>query len=44
MVDKKFKDFDAAVSEADGEKVTFKIAGSEYELQVNYQHVLFLHR
>jgi len=32
MVDKKFKDFDAAVSEADGEKVTFKIAGSEYEL------------
>ena len=25
MVDKKYKDFDAAVSEADGEKVTFKI-------------------
>ena len=32
MVDKKFKDFDAAVSEADGEKVTFKIAGDDYEL------------
>ena len=32
MVDKKYKDFDAAVSEADGEKVTFKIAGDDYEL------------
>ena len=32
MVDKKFKDFDAAVSEADGEKVTFRIAGEDYEL------------
>lgn len=32
MVDKKFKDFDAAISEADGEKVKFKIAGNDYEL------------
>lgn len=32
MVDKKFKDFDAAVSEADAEKIKFKIAGNDYEL------------
>lgn len=32
MVDKKFRDFDAAVAESAGEKVTFKIAGDEYEL------------
>lgn len=32
MVDKKFKDFDAAVSEADSEKIKFKIAGNDYEL------------
>jgi len=33
MVDnKKFKDFDAAVSEADAEAIKFKIAGSDYEL------------
>ena len=32
MVDKKYKDFDAALSESAGEKVKFKIAGSEYEL------------
>jgi len=32
MDDKKFKDFDAAISEADGEAVKFKIAGNEYEL------------
>ena len=32
MVDKKFKDFDAALSEADNEKVKFVIAGKQYEL------------
>jgi hypothetical protein len=32
MVDNKFKDFDAAVAETAGDKVTFKIAGSTYEL------------
>ena len=32
MVDKKYKDFDAAVNEADGEPIKFKIAGNEYEL------------
>ncbi len=32
MVDKKFKDFDAAVSEADAEAIKFKIAGNDYEL------------
>ena len=32
MDDKKFKDFDAAVSESAAEKVHFKIAGKEYEL------------
>ena len=32
MVDKKYKDFDAAVAEADGEPIKFKIAGGDYEL------------
>lgn len=32
MVDKKYKDFDAAVTEADNKPIKFKIAGSEYEL------------
>tara|TARA_B100000287_G_scaffold187333_1_gene177159 strand:- start:445 stop:795 length:351 start_codon:yes stop_codon:yes gene_type:complete len=32
MVDKKYKDFDAAVSEEAGEPVEFKIAGKEYSL------------
>lgn len=32
MVDKQFKDFDAAASESAGEKIEFKIAGKTYEL------------
>lgn len=32
MVDKKYKDFDAAITEADKKPIKFKMAGSEYEL------------
>jgi bifunctional pyridoxal-dependent enzyme with beta-cystathionase and maltose regulon repressor activities len=32
MVDKKFKDFDAAIAEAAEEKITFKLAGKTFEL------------
>tara|TARA_B100000212_G_scaffold318078_1_gene274205 strand:- start:90 stop:440 length:351 start_codon:yes stop_codon:yes gene_type:complete len=32
MVDKKFKDFDAAVAEAAEENISFKLAGKNYEL------------
>lgn len=32
MVDKKYKDFDAAITEADKKPIQFKMAGSEYEL------------
>ena len=32
MVDKKFKDFDAAASESAAEIIEFKIAGKNYEL------------
>ena len=32
MVDKKFKDFDAAVAEAAEENISFKLAGKTYEL------------
>ena len=32
MVDKKYKDFDAAITEADKKPIKFKMAGAEYEL------------
>jgi len=32
MVDNKYKDFDAAITEADKEPIQFKMAGQEYEL------------
>ena len=32
MVDKQFKDFDAAASESAGDKIEFKLAGKTYEL------------
>jgi hypothetical protein len=34
MVDKKYKDFDAAVEEADKKPIEFKIAGKDYEKEV----------
>ena len=32
MVDKKYKDFDAALDEAENKAIEFKISGTDYEL------------
>jgi len=37
MVDKKYKDFDAAITEADKKPIKFKMAGSDMNFLHNYQ-------